>query len=377
VERRNAERLSATAGLVATVAVGAAALFASSPGSTGTDVATNPLWWVAYGSYLAAFLLDTGVVSRRARWTTDRRLLAVEIVAGCTALVAEPDLGWTAVLLVVTAASAAYTLTAPGALVVVLAQSAVVALSIGLDDRSLSEIVLATAVYGSFQGFAVMMVGSERREAAARSELAAAHGELRAATILLAATARTAERLRISRDIHDVMGHQLTALALELEVASHLSDGEGAAHVLRARAIAKELLHEVRTTVGGLRTGVDDLAATLREMVTDLPGLAVDLSVDERAPIDETTALAVVRCVQEIVTNTLRHAGADRLTVAVVVDDAGVRVDAHDDGRGAPELALGHGLTGMRERIEQLGGDVTIQTAAGHGFAVLARVPAS
>jgi signal transduction histidine kinase len=112
-------------------------------------------------------------------------------------------------------------------------------------------------------------------------------------------------------------------------------------------------------------------------MVADLPGLAVDLSVDERAPIDETTALAVVRCVQEIVTNTLRHADADRLTVAVVVDDAGVRVDAHDDGRGAPELALGNGLTGMRERIEQLGGDVTIQTAADHGFAVLARVPAS
>jgi signal transduction histidine kinase len=131
----------------------------------------------------------------------------------------------------------------------------------------------------------------------------------------------------------------------------------------------------VRAAVGELRAGATDLEPTLRELVADLPGPAVELTVDERAPLDETHALAVVRCVQEVVTNTLRHSGADHLTISVVVDDSGVRLDARDDGCGAAQLVPGNGLTGLRERIEQLGGEVALQTAAGHGFAVNARVP--
>lgn len=373
---RSGERLSATAGLVATVAVGVAALFAESTGSSGFRPSWTPLWWAAYGVYLAAFIIDADVTRWRPRWVTNRKLLAIEIVAGAVAWLASPELGWTAVLLVVTAASAAYALAPRGAFAVVIAQSAIVALGTALDEQSASEVLLATAIYGSFQGFAVLVVGSEKREAAARTELAVAHAELRATTVLLAASARTAERLRISRDLHDVVGHQLTALALELEVASHHRGDQATAHVARARTIAKELLRDVRAAVDALRVGPEDLEPTLHDLVTDIPGLAVDLTVDQHAPLDEASALTIVRCAQEVLTNTLRHAGAEHLSITVVVDEAEVRLDARDDGRGAGQLVPGNGLNGIRERVEQLGGEVALQTAAGRGFAVVARMPA-
>jgi signal transduction histidine kinase len=374
VESRDDVRLSAVAGLVATTAVGVGTLVSGLGDAGAIDQVPARSWWAAYGLFVAAFALDANLVGRRPRWATARRLLATELVAAAVAWLVAPGLGWTAVLFVVTAASAAYSLSARGTLAVVAVQSVLVAVGTGLDGQSAADIVLATVVYGSFQGFAVLVVGSEWRAVAARAELAAAHVELRAATLLLAASARTAERLRISRDLHDVVGHQLTALALELEVASHRG-GEAPTHVARARAITKDLLGDVRAAVGELRVGATDLEPTLRELVADLPGPAVELTVDERAPLVETHALAIIRCVQEVVTNTLRHSGADHLTISVVADESGVRLDARDDGCGAAQLVPGNGLTGLRERFEQLGGEIALQTAAGHGFAVNARVP--
>jgi signal transduction histidine kinase len=382
VESRADERLSASAGLVATVAVGVGALFAGPDDSLASGPVSAVMWWVAYGVYLGAFVLDADLVTGRPAWVTRRRLLAVQIVAAAVAWLVSPGLGWSAVLFVVTAATAAYILPARGASAVVVLQSGFVALGTALDGQTATEVVLATAIYGSFQGFAVLVARSEQRAvdakaelAAAHAELAAAHAELRAASVLLATSTRTAERLRISRELHDVVGHQLTALALELEVASHHRDGETAAHVDRARTIAKELLRDVREAVGELRGGTADLEATLRELVSDLPGLTVTLTVEERRPLTETQTLAIVRCVQEVLTNALRHAEAENLTISVVADETGVRLDARDDGLGVAQLTPGHGLTGLRERIEELGGEVTLRTAPGRGFTVSARVP--
>jgi signal transduction histidine kinase len=375
VEGRDRERMRAAAGLVATAAIGVGALFAGPADAPATDQVSAAVWWAAYGVFVAAFSFDAELVRWRPQWATSRRLLAVELVAAAVAYLVSPGYGWTAVLFVVTAASAAYILTERGALAVVAVQSGLVVLGTALDGQSATQVGLAAAVYGSFQGFAVLVVCSERREVAARAELAAAHAELRAATALLGASTRTAERLRISRDLHDVMGHQLTALALELEVASHHRNGETTAHVNRARSITNELLRDVRHAVGELRASTTDLHSTLRELVTDLPGLTVALTVEERAPLDEAQAIAIVRCVQEVLTNTLRHADANHLTISVVVDETGVRLDTSDDGRGAAQLVPGHGLTGLRERVEQLGGEVSLQTGPGRGFAVSARVP--
>jgi signal transduction histidine kinase len=147
--------------------------------------------------------------------------------------------------------------------------------------------------------------------------------------------------------------------------------------VIRARGIAKDLLGDVRATVGGLRQEVNGLESALRDVIGEAPGLDVDLQVEERTPVDQADALVVVRCVQELTTNALRHAGARRLTIRVVADDDGVRLDARDDGHGARRLELGNGLAGMSERVEHRGGVVSFDPGAGRGFGVTARIPAS
>jgi signal transduction histidine kinase len=76
-----------------------------------------------------------------------------------------------------------------------------------------------------------------------------------------------------------------------------------------------------------------------------------------------------------VLTNALRHSNADHLAIAVVVDETEMRIDARDDGQGTDHLVPGNGLNGLRERVEQLGGDLVLRTAGGRGFAVTARMP--
>nr|WP_240897902.1 histidine kinase [Kineococcus vitellinus] len=226
------------------------------------------------------------------------------------------------------------------------------------------------------QVFAAIVVVAGRRQAEQRAALAAAHAQVRAASALLAASSRDAERLRISRELHDVVGHGLTALALELEVAAHRAQGPELEHVERARGIAKDLLGDVRSVVGDLRGEVRGLESALREVVGRAPGLQVVLTVREEVPVGPESALVVVRAAQELLTNTLRHAGAHRATLDVVADAGGVRLRAHDDGRGSRRLRPGNGLTGLAERVEDAGGSVRFSTAPGEGFTAELQVPA-
>ncbi len=375
VQTRTDERLAASTGLAATLVVGLGALTGPWPGSA--DPGLVVLWWVAYGVFLAAFVADLDLVPRPG-WLRPGVVVGVEVLAALTAWFVAPRSGFTAVLFVVAAASAAFTLSRGAIATVVGVQTLAVAIGAALAGQRTTDVVLSTVIYASFQAFAAMVVLSARREAENRAALAAAHADLRAASTLLAASTRDAERLRISRDLHDVVGHQLTALALELEVASHRVTGDGAEHVVRARGIAKDLLGDVRATVGDLRREVNGLESALRDVVGEAPGLDVDLQVEERAPVDQADALVVVRCVQELTTNALRHADARRLTVRVVADADGVTLDARDDGHGVSRLELGNGLTGMSERVEHRGGVIAFDPGAGgRGFGVTARIPAS
>jgi len=369
---RSEEVLSAGAGLAATLVVGLAVLV------SGVEISTDPriltAWWAAYLVYVVVFLLDSETLRARPPWPY-ALTVAVLVVADVAVWLLAPDLGFTPLLFVVTVAAAAFGL--PGRVVAFIVAVHTVAIAVGgsFAGWDVTAIVFNTVAFAAFQAFAALVVAGLRREAAARAELAAAHADLRAATALLATSSRAAERVRIARDLHDVMGHQLTALALELEVAGHRTEGAGREHVLRARGIAKDLLADVRRTVGDLREAPTDLAPTLRAAVERVPGLAVDLTVDERVPLDEAHRIAVVRAVQEIVTNTARHACARTLAIAVVSDDEGLVLRAQDDGIGAARVEPGNGLSGMVERFEELGGELTVESAPGAGFTVAAYVP--
>src|SRR5699024_574246 len=142
----------------------------------------------------------------------------------------------------------------------------------------------------------------------------------------------------------------------------------------RARGLAKDLLGDVRSTIGGIRDHRPPLRAALEHVVASLPSPRVHLTVADELRLDEDRVAAVIRCVQEVVTNTIRHSGAENLWVDVRADGEDAVVRARDDGRGASSFRPGHGLTGMRERFEEVGG--TVIFASGDGFRGDARVPA-
>jgi signal transduction histidine kinase len=237
--------------------------------------------------------------------------------------------------------------------------------------------VLTTAIYAGFVGFTFTVSLIQQREAEARRELARLHTELKAAQVMLADREREQERLRIARELHDSLGHHLTALSLNLEAAVHTVEGPGAEHLRRAQSVARTLLSEVREVVSSLREAPTRLGPALRALVHEVPGLAVHLQVpDTLSVVEPAVAQSVFRCVQEILTNTLRHAYARNLWIDVAATEGGgIQVHARDDGRGAAELKPGAGLNGMRERFAQLGGRVELRPVAGQGMELVAWLP--
>ncbi|MEU4361299.1 sensor histidine kinase [Promicromonospora sp. NPDC023987] len=208
-----------------------------------------------------------------------------------------------------------------------------------------------------------------------------------------------AERLRIARDLHDVVGHNLSVIALHSGVAAEAvgRDDDAARGALEhVRTATSGTLHELRSTVRVLRgpvggspgtstgtaeagapaptglTGVDALADSARAT-----GLTVDVALDvPDGALDGAISAAAYRVVQESLTNVLRHAAATRVTVRARVTEDRLALRVSDDGRGAgPDLVPGSGLSGMRERVALLGGGLTAGDAPGGGFLVSADLP--
>ena len=107
-----------------------------------------------------------------------------------------------------------------------------------------------------------------------------------------------------------------------------------------------------------------------------IPRPRVHVAVAEGVSVDDPEAAHVLfRCAQEIVTNAVRHASAENLWLDVVRESDRVAIRARDDGRGSPGVGAGNGLAGMRERLEERGGSLSVETAPGRGFAVTAVLP--
>ena len=217
-----------------------------------------------------------------------------------------------------------------------------------------------------------------RRESETARALAQTNRELRSAQAIIANTARNAERLRISRDLHDAWGHELTALGLQLEIASHTTEsGRANDHVMQAKGLARALLGKVRDVVATLREAErcdlkDALEALARSVPT--PVIHVEISPDVRVGPDQAHAL--MRCAQEAVTNAVRHGHASNLWLQVAPDGGGVRLIARNDGTArAAASSPGSGLLGMRERVESLGGKLAVRAGADFGFTVDAWLP--
>ena len=237
--------------------------------------------------------------------------------------------------------------------------------------------VLQALMYVGYSSFTFITGLVAKQQALAREEQRRLNTELRATRALLAESSRMSERLRISRELHDLLGHHLTALSLNLEVAGHLAEGKALEHIRQSHALAKLLLTDVREAVSEIREerGID-LTNALRVLVEGVPALQVQLELPERLQIeDPERAQVLLRCAQEIITNTVRHADASHLSLRMTQGDFGIRFEAKDNGRGCARAKPGNGLRGMRERLSACGGQVDIITSPGQGFALDVRIP--
>ncbi|MGW0946027.1 sensor histidine kinase [Streptomyces sp. NPDC002623] len=223
------------------------------------------------------------------------------------------------------------------------------------------------------------------------SMAAVAVGEQRARIELEAYAARVAElsaateRNRLARDIHDSLGHHLTAMSVQLEMAADFQslDPDAARRALdEARRSVRLALGDVRQSVRALRDEATRpmLAVALAALAGDgtaaRPRVTVEVSGDEDGyGVAELTAL--YRAAQEAVTNARRHAGASEVAVVVRLDRGAARLEVTDDGRGfAPDAAVaGFGLLGMRERVHLVAGSVHVESSPGAGTRVTVAVP--
>jgi signal transduction histidine kinase len=219
--------------------------------------------------------------------------------------------------------------------------------------------------------------------------------ELEQAREELARRAVVEERLRLARELHDVVAHAMSVIAVQSGVGAHVAgtQPQEAAKALGAiEATSRAALTELRRLLGVLRQdsepqgdlapvpGLADLDGLLAEVAK--AGLAVRLRVEGTpSPLPPGVDLSAYRIVQEALTNVVKHAGLARAQVVVGYRDHEVTVEVTDDGRGvtAPTgdgpARVGHGLIGMRERVAAFGGDLEAGPRPGGGFRVAARLP--
>jgi signal transduction histidine kinase len=228
------------------------------------------------------------------------------------------------------------------------------------------------------------LIGHSIRQAQARAELV---------RVQAAAQATMAERLRIARELHDLVAHSTGIIAIQAGSGRRVFDArpDEARDALAAiEAISRETLSGLRRLVTGLRRAdpepgagpaslgavpgladIDRLAATARDA-------GVRVEVDwrgSRDPLPPDIDLSAFRIIQEAVTNVVRHAGAGECQVSIGQQDGQLSIEVIDSGRGGTTAGTGYGITGMRERAALLGGDFSAGPRPGGGFRVAVQLP--
>ncbi|WP_423186893.1 sensor histidine kinase [Alishewanella sp. d11] len=229
-----------------------------------------------------------------------------------------------------------------------------------LDQRSLW---ITASLYAAFHFFAVIMQSAILAEQEAKQALAAKNLELQSAQQLLLAASRESERLRIARDLHDLLGHHLTALTIQLQVASYQSTGDAKLQVDNSLQLARLLLTDVREAVSTLRepTGLN-LQQLLKPVFAEAT-YALQLHIE--IPPDLTVANVLqaqhlVMIVREAMSNTLKHAKASTFTISAKLQATCLSLRLSDNGKLAQSWQPGNGLTGIRERVAECAGEIEI-----------------
>ncbi|MBT2750210.1 MULTISPECIES: histidine kinase [unclassified Lysobacter] len=319
---------------------------------------TSPVLWLAMLMFAAAFLAHDFLSAHRVY--SRAALFALETASALTVCWFASRGGAAPALLVVMIAHMA--MVYPRRVVIVLAMAINLALYAILVHAHSAAPLVITLIFAGFQSFAALIARYARSAEQTRDQLALVNADLLATRALLADSARDAERLRMARELHDVAGHKLTAMMLNLRALAAEPDLAERREVQLAQQLAGELLGDIRGVVQALRDARGlDLATALRALAAPMPKPALDLAIDADIHLtDPALAETLLRVVQEALTNSARHAEAERVVVDIRRDGATLRMRIEDDGQARGPLREGNGLAGMRERIDAAGGTLAL-----------------
>ncbi|ADG11200.1 sensor histidine kinase [Caulobacter segnis] len=321
----------------------------------------GPVELVASLAGAAFFLLLFWTIWRQ----RGRPMLWQVIVIFCLGLALSPfNVGWSVYTIYAMSFAARMTPRRMAIRTMIVLEVALLALGPLLQAHGMSAWV-SGLLFGAVVGFAGLMQSDMERK---NQELAIAHEEVRA-------LATTAERERISRDLHDLLGHTLTLVAVKAELAARLvsRDAEAAEREMQAvAAAAREALGEVRTAVVGMRGA--SLAFELDKARQALAAANVQAEISALTTDGHPAQEAVLAmALREAVTNVIRHAGARRCEIRLEPTASSLVLTVADDGVGG-KIAEGSGLKGMRARLAAIGGGLKIQSDK-HGARLVATAP--
>ncbi|MEU1244310.1 sensor histidine kinase [Micromonospora parva] len=344
----------------------------------GLVVQSRGLDTTAEWAALPVVLLSSGALYVRRRHPVPVGVVALAAVGAYGALLHRPG----PIMLVFVVAL--YTVVDEGHLAVAIGLGLASVIAFAVADsynRSPTSMNGATLLHAGWLVAVIVGVTRNRRAYLAEAQARAVVAEQRVGEE--ARRRATEERLRIARELHDVLGHHLSLINVQASAALHRPDPARSEQALTAiKQASKETLHELRATLGVLReegagaavpapglSRLDDLVRTAGR-----PELEIRTELAETRPLPPEVDLAVYRIVQEALTNVARHAGATTAVVRVRPDHDDVLVEVEDDGTSQPGTP-GSGIVGMRERARALGGSLSAGSQPDGGFRVCARLP--
>jgi two-component system sensor histidine kinase DesK len=211
---------------------------------------------------------------------------------------------------------------------------------------------------------------------AAVRQLITVNVDLEATRAELADLAVAAERERLARELHDLLGRTLSLIAVKAELASRLSgkgDPSAAGELADVQRLARQAVRDVRETVTGAHS--PSVGAELAGAESALRTAGIEACIDSRAArIDPAHESTIAWAIREGVTNVVKHSGARRCWIALEAADAFTALDIEDDGRGAVGAAAGTGLDGLADRVHALGGTLEVGPGEGRGFRLRVRL---
>lgn len=331
------------------------------------DPTAGPIDWILTAALIAAFL---PIYFALFRPHDQRRQLQLIGAMAVLAFVGSFVNGGASIFIVYAASAAAYLEPVRRAVAVIAVLFGLIGLMLLVSSipMPIRLVAFAPALVFTLVTGTANIFDAERERATRRLVLADEEIERLAAL---------AERERIARDLHDLLGHTLSVIIVKSELAGRLLDADpdrAAAEIADIEHIGREALTEVRSAVRGYRARGLDAELEGAERALAAADVAVTVQRAGLPSLDPEHESALALALREAVTNVIRHAHAARATIAVSADGPDVVLEVADDGRGTAGTE-GSGLAGMRERIAAVGGNVVVDGSAGTRIRV--RVPAS